>query len=89
MIYLGSYPAGSKIDLDDVHDALTVELGISKPDTLKRHLRTMINLGYLESVSGGSLTSPPTFKIGPRGRRVLEEQGIKPVRTGKYRGSST
>jgi len=41
------------IDQQDIEDLLTVELGISQEETMRKHIGLMIRLGYLKVMRRG------------------------------------
>jgi len=73
---LAEYPRGHEINLIDVRSALASEMGISKPETVSRHITTMCHLGFLELTGSGSMMKAPTYKIGRKGRQLLRSEVV-------------
>ena len=76
---LKEHPRGHEITLMDVVSALATEMGVSKPDTLRRHTELMCHMGYLELTDKGNVIRAPRYRIG-RGcyeRKAMETVGSK------------
>ena len=73
---LAEYPRGHVINLSDVHAALATEMGITQPKTQLQNMKIMVSLGYIELISPGSMTKPPMYRIGPKGRQLLRSETV-------------
>ena len=59
-------------DTETVWDALCIEMGVSKPETAKRHVATMVRMGYLEIAEWSTLSDSAKYRLGDKGRELLE-----------------
>jgi len=66
--------AGKRIGIpqQDVEDLLTVELGITQEDTMRKNVNLMVRLGYLKVARRGLSKEGMSYDLV--GKRVAQEQ---------------